>query len=171
MRSRVLFSFLLVASFAACAREERRFKEPPEDTGRSKPASTEAGKASLALGDRYQSNAWAVSEGKRLYDWFNCSGCHANGGGGMGPPLMDAKWIYGSNPDTVFETVMEGRPNGMPGFRGRISDQQAWQLVSYVRSMSGLTRPDVRSSRSEHMSGKGSEALYEKQVPVQQVVP
>ena len=37
--------------------------------------------------------AWHVSEGKRLYDGFNCTGCHAYGGGDIGPPLMDDQWI------------------------------------------------------------------------------
>src|SRR5689334_948276 len=42
----------------------------------------------------FQNNAWGTAEGKRLFDSYNCSGCHAHGGGGMGPPLMDDKWIY-----------------------------------------------------------------------------
>ena len=39
-------------------------------------------------------------QGKRLFSWYNCIGCHANGGGGIGPPLMDDEWIYGSRPRT-----------------------------------------------------------------------
>ena len=30
----------------------------------------------------YQENAWGMAEGKRLFSFFNCVGCHANGGGG-----------------------------------------------------------------------------------------
>src|SRR4051812_14766719 len=44
----------------------------------------------------YAGNAYAMNEGKRLYSWFNCVGCHAHGGGGMGPPLIDDRWIYGA---------------------------------------------------------------------------
>ena len=47
--------------------------------------------------DEFEANAFHMNEGKRLFGWFNCAGCHANGGGGMGPPLMDEKWIYGSS--------------------------------------------------------------------------
>ena len=36
----------------------------------------------------------------------------------MGPPLMDDKWIYGYEPEQVFATIVEGRPNGMPAFGG-----------------------------------------------------
>jgi cytochrome c oxidase cbb3-type subunit 3 len=105
----------------------------------------------------YEENAWAVSEGKRLYQWYNCVGCHANGGGGMGPPLMDDKWIYGSAPEQVHATIVEGRPNGMPAFGGKIPDDQIWQIVAYVRSMSGLLRKDVRQTRTDHMSVRPSE--------------
>lgn len=47
---------------------------------------------------------------------------------------------------------MEGRPNGMPSFRGRIPEGQAWELVAYVRSMSGLVS-GAAPSRSESLLG------------------
>src|ERR1044071_3848683 len=53
---------------------------------------------------RSETNAYAIAEGKRLYTQLNCVGCHANGGGGMGPPLMDDKWIYGSAPANKIGT-------------------------------------------------------------------
>ncbi|HET7234261.1 MAG TPA: c-type cytochrome [Longimicrobium sp.] len=99
----------------------------------------------------YSENAYAVSEGKRLFRQFNCSGCHGQGGGAIGPALMDGAWIYGSAPDRIYASIVEGRPNGMPSFRGRISNTQLWQLVAYVRSMSGLTPRDTWSPRSDHM--------------------
>ena len=66
----------------------------------------------------------------------------------MGPPLMDDEWIYGSEPQNIYATIVEGRPNGMPSFRGKIPDQQVWELVAYVRSMSGLLRQDVAPPRA-----------------------
>jgi cytochrome c oxidase cbb3-type subunit 3 len=74
------------------------------------------------------------------------------GGGGMGPALMDDKWRYGSESQNIFATIMDGRPNGMPAFRGRISDEQAWQLVAYVRSMSGWVAKDVAPGRTDGLS-------------------
>ena len=62
----------------------------------------------------------------------------------MGPPLMDSRWVYGSEPENIFATIMQGRPNGMPAFRGRIPQQQVWQIVAYVRSIAGLTPADTR---------------------------
>ena len=113
----------------------------------------------------YEENAYAVSEGKRLYENFNCVGCHSHGGGGIGPPLMDNQWIYGGEPANIFSTIMEGRPNGMPAWRGRIPENQGWQIVAYVRSMSGQVRTDVASGRSDHMQGKKPEANTPREQP------
>jgi cytochrome c oxidase cbb3-type subunit 3 len=149
----------------ACQREERRFSETPlprptgEVSAKADPTRT------LPVANPYENNAFALSEGKRLFVWFNCSGCHANGGGGMGPALMDDAWLYGSAPAQIFATIVEGRPNGMPSFGGKLSDQQVWQLVSYVRSLSGQARFDVASSRDDHMMVKPSELSMPREQP------
>src|ERR1051326_4819815 len=72
----------------------------------------------------FQQNAYGTAEGKRLFDQFNCTGCHSHGGGGMGPALMDDTWIYGSEPEIIFAGIVDGWPDGMPAFRGRIPDYQ-----------------------------------------------
>jgi len=84
----------------------------------------------------YYENAEAVTTGKRLFGQYNCSGCHSNGGGGMGPSLMDDEWIYGGRLEQIHQTLVEGRPNGMPAWGGKIPDPQLWQISAYVRSMS-----------------------------------
>jgi cytochrome c oxidase cbb3-type subunit III len=80
----------------------------------------------------------------------------------MGPPLMDDAWRYGSEPQSIFATIMEGRPNGMPSFRGRITDDQAWQLVAYVRSMSGHVAKDVAPGRNDGLSAVEPENARDK---------
>lgn len=119
----------------------------------------------------YEENAYAVSQGKALYNQFNCSGCHFQGGGGIGPPLMDSEWIYGSRPENIFETITEGRPNGMPAFGGKINPDQIWQIVAYVRSMSGLLRKDVAPGRNDDMQVRPQEQATQKAKPVQSAVP
>ena len=84
----------------------------------------------------YYNNADAVNTGKHLFQLYNCSGCHSNGGGGMGPSLMDDEWIYGSRLEQIHQTLVEGRPNGMPAWGDKVPDQQLWQLAAYVRSLS-----------------------------------
>jgi cytochrome c oxidase cbb3-type subunit 3 len=161
-RSAAATTALILLSVAACERETRRFATPPSGP----PPDTTVRQVVLQPGPPtptadargpYDGNAYGVSEGKRLYNQMNCSGCHFQGGGGIGPPLMDAAWIYGSAPQNIFETIVEGRPNGMPSFRGKLGDDQVWQLVAYVRSMSGLLAKDVASGRNDDMQVRSQE--------------
>jgi cytochrome c oxidase cbb3-type subunit 3 len=141
----------------SCGREQRKL----EDSWGSAPAKQSAGLSGVAedsqpsrtaQGPRFEQQAYEVSQGQRLFEWFNCSGCHSSGGGGsIGPALMDDQWIYGSAPENIHETVVQGRPNGMPSFGSRITDRQAWQLVAYVRSLSGLAPDTVASARRDSM--------------------
>ena len=96
---------------------------------------------------------------------YNCVGCHFHGGGGIGPPLMDDAWAYGSNPEQVFASIVQGRPNGMPSFRQKIPDYQVWQLVAYVRSMSGLVNKNAAPGRSDEMNTKTPENSVPTQPP------
>jgi cytochrome c oxidase cbb3-type subunit 3 len=85
----------------------------------------------------YQRDSAAIATGKLLYAAYNCVGCHApEGGGGMGPPFSDAEWIYGSDPESVYESIVEGRANGMPTWSGKIPEDEIWRIVAYVRSLS-----------------------------------
>ena len=52
----------------------------------------------------------------------------------MGPPLMDDEWRYGGRIDQIAASIAEGRPNGMPSWRGKLTDDQIWKLAAYVRS-------------------------------------
>jgi cytochrome c oxidase cbb3-type subunit III len=155
-----LSNFLLLLcclSFAAsCKREKRQFQVAASS---AKPAQGVT-VSDLAPGphqtpphvkNRYEANSYALSQGQQLFQAYNCVGCHAHGGGGMGPALIDSKWLYGSKPEQVYASIVEGRPNGMPSFRGRIPDFQVWQLVGYVRSMSGQVPPTVAGGRDDHM--------------------
>jgi len=175
-RRELLAAVLLAAAFSACQREDRRFRTwPPAASAipavRQSQLQPGPTTRDLAVRNEYGDNAWAVSEGKRLYNQFNCSGCHFQGGGGIGPPLMDSQWIYGSQPENIFATIVEGRPNGMPSFRGKLGNDQVWKLVAYVRSMSGLLAKDVASGRNDDMQVRSQEQSTEKAQPVQSAVP
>jgi cytochrome c oxidase cbb3-type subunit III len=171
-RGSFLIACALMAAAAACERESRPFRDLPAAATRT-PFQTQTSLQAGTPGPRpaaqspYQENAWGISEGKRLYSAYNCSGCHAHGGGGIGPPLMDDEWIYGSEPANVHATIVEGRPNGMPSFGGKIPDQQVWQIVAYVQSMSGGTPSDAAPGRSDHMRPRDPEAMMPEQERVQ----
>ena len=150
---------LAALTLTACQREERNYRSDPAATesdekvalvplfpGPSTPTSSISGK-----GKEFEANAYHLSQGKTLYTWFNCVGCHANGGGGSGPPLMDNVWVYGGSIENIVHTIREGRPNGMPSFRGKIPDEQIWQIAAYVRSMSGNVPKDAAPGRNDTM--------------------
>jgi cytochrome c oxidase cbb3-type subunit 3 len=167
-RFRELAAIALAIALGACGREDRDFRPPPipSPAGAATVSGLRpGGTPPPAPSNPYANNAWALSEGKRLYESFNCVGCHAHGGGGMGPPLMDAQWIYGAEPANVFASIVEGRPNGMPSFRGKVTDDQVWMLAAYVRSMAGLARPDAAPSRSDHMSAAPPEQSRTREPP------
>lgn len=161
----------------ACEREERGFRVETPDSNRinSKELSGgfQAGQPSPtpAMINEYEKNAHALSEGKRLFEYMNCSGCHAHGGGAIGPPLMDAKWIYGSQPEQIFATIVEGRPNGMPAFHGKLPDYQVWQLAAYVRSMSGQVPKHAAPSRDDDIQMKTPENSVKTQPPNNSTLP
>ena len=99
----------------------------------------------------YSEAAWNVSEGKELYDGLNCGGCHARGGGDLGPPLGDTAWRYGNSPQEVEASILDGRPRGMPAFKTKVTASEAAKLAAYVRSTSGLARMDSQTPRDDHM--------------------
>jgi cytochrome c oxidase cbb3-type subunit 3 len=102
-------------------------------------------------GAGFESNAYHINQGARLYQWFNCSGCHAAGGGNIGPALMDDQWRYGGSIDQIYSSILQGRPNGMPSFEGKIPDLQVWQLAAYVRALAGNVPKDAAPSRRDAM--------------------
>jgi cytochrome c oxidase cbb3-type subunit 3 len=159
MPSRSRSAALAVAiglTFTACQREKRETRPAPArtvvyDSGAVQSDLEPGGvKPAPGVSNPDTGSAYAISEGQRLFDWYNCSGCHSHGGGGMGPPLIKEQWIYGGEPANLFDTIVKGRPNGMPTWGSRIPEYQIWQLVAFVRSLNGKesrgatpTRPDM----------------------------
>ena len=154
-----VLALALVAALCSCDREERQSRGKP--LGETVPAATSPDTIFPDTGKlppldpraaQYEGNASAIAEGQRLYNWMNCSGCHFHGGGGMGVALMDDKWRYGGRIDQIAASIVEGRPNGMPSWRGRLTEQQVWQLAAYVRTLSGQERKDAVGARGDELS-------------------
>ena len=162
----------------ACDRERREYRAAPlPETGPSAvtQSTLQPGAWSPPASDpraqEYEGNAYHINQGGRLYRWFNCNGCHGAGGGNIGPALMDDEWRYGGGMEQIYATIMDGRPNGMPTFRGKITDQQAWQLAAYVRSLSGNVPKDAAPSRSDTMSNIPPPSQMDKQPPKSEAEP
>jgi len=146
-------------ALAGCERENREYTShgppttPPAEAvrvGELQPGAPLA-TTSDPHGRHFEDNAWHVNQGQQLYKWFNCTGCHANGGGAIGPALMDAEWRYGGSIEQIHSSIAQGRPNGMPSFRGKIPDDQIWEIAAYVRTMSG--------NASKYVAGGGRQGM------------
>lgn len=163
MRRAVALAALVL--LGSCQREEREIGTdqsavPADPVVVLSPLSPGGGRAATPpteTGRDYEGNALHLANGKRLFGWYNCTGCHGNGGGGSGPALMDDVWLYGSAIENIVATIREGRPNGMPSFRGRVTDSEIWELAAYIRSMSGNVPKDAAPSRDDDLSGAPSE--------------
>ena len=122
--------------------------DAPPQSGQSQAAPDEADTADVqAVGEvseaglksldknPYTGSAEAIAEGKEYYKMLNCYGCHGmRGGGGMGPSINDSKWKVGKGTDAdVMQQIMVGRGK-MPSFGDSIDPDQAWKIISYVRS-------------------------------------
>jgi cytochrome c oxidase cbb3-type subunit 3 len=173
---RALVCCALTVALSACEREARRFDETaaksvPAESMRLSPLQPGGATPAPQTRNRAEDNAYAVSQGQRLFTAFNCVGCHAHGGGSIGPALMDDKWIYGQEPRNVYASIVQGRPNGMPSFSGKIPEAQVWQIVAYVRSMAGYLGSATAPSRTDSMSAAGPEATRDPQPPRQTSTP
>ncbi len=84
-------------------------------------------------------DAAAQAAGKKLYTQ-SCQGCHGVKGDGISQANFTNS-AFGADleahADTYFWILSEGRlTQGMPGFKSSLADEQRWQLLTYVRSLS-----------------------------------
>ena len=95
-------------------------------------------------------NAASIGAGQQLYQKY-CRFCHGATGAGDSPSapkdmkpsnLADATWDRGSSDGEIFVVIQEGAGPDfkMKGLKGKISDQDTWHLVNYVRSLGGAQK-------------------------------
>jgi cytochrome c(L) len=88
--------------------------------------------------NKYTGNPEAIKEGRAIFLKYGCSGCHGvGGGGGMGPPLVDDVWKFGSSDETLFKLVKGQIPDQtMPKVLGeQMTDDEIWKAIAYIRSI------------------------------------
>jgi mono/diheme cytochrome c family protein len=122
-----------------------------------------------SLKSPYQDFKQVAEEGHQKFMGAGCNGCHGGtGGGGMGPPLTNQVWVYGSDDDTLFRLISLGsdelKKQGynrkgsenvvgpMPPMGGVLKDPDSvWKVIAWIRSInpSALSRAS-RAMRSEH---------------------
>jgi mono/diheme cytochrome c family protein len=137
---------LMLATLAACGNADAAQNSQQQQWGASAPfvqhpeniqPGMTLSRRFMAVTNPYDGNATRAAEGAKLFIAYNCLDCHgADGSGAMGPSLQDSRWHFGGSNAEVFESIYEGRPDGMPAWGGRISDADIWRLVTYARGLS-----------------------------------
>ena len=113
----------------------------------------------------------ARAMGERLF-LNNCAQCHGSDAGGSRgfPNLRDADWLWGGAPETIRESIANGRMGVMPALGPVIGDDGVKNVVAYVRSLSGLAHDGLRAQLGKPLfeqncaachaiDGKGNQAL------------
>lgn len=109
--------------------------------------------------------------GQRLF-LNTCAQCHgsdAQGGKGY-PNLADSDWLYGGDPETIKQTIREGRHGVMPSMAAAIGGEaDVKNVANYVLSLSNsahdpilasLGKPKFAACAACHgMDGKGNTAM------------
>jgi cytochrome c oxidase cbb3-type subunit 3 len=83
-------------------------------------------------------NAQAMATANNLFQ-NNCAQCHgADGGGARGfPNLANSDWQWGGDPDSILQTIANGRTAAMTPWGEVLGAEGVEQVVAYVRQLSG----------------------------------
>lgn len=101
-------------------------------------------------------DATAIAEGHKLFLSMNCAGCHGyDAKGGMGPNLTDSYWRYGGTPQRIYQTILDGRPQGMPAWGVTLPPKSVWELVSYIQSLGGAVPAILAQAAAEGDLNRG----------------
>jgi cytochrome c oxidase cbb3-type subunit 3 len=101
----------------------------------------------------------------------NCTTCHGSDGrGAVGfPNLTDDDWLYGGDPQTIEQTITNGRQGVMPALGSTLGEEGVEEVIAYVLSLSGRESDPGKLARGQTRfavcaachgaDGKGTPAL------------
>lgn len=153
-----------MVSVGACEREHREFRPSPVaaaalDNIALMPNGISGTPPEIyfAMGQPYETNAYEIAQGKRLYAGFGCRECHGDGQGGKGPAFLDGWWTYGPEIVSIQASIRDGRPNGMPAFREKLTTDQIWQIAGYVQTIGAYTARTAAPGRNDERQTRPAE--------------
>lgn len=127
---------LVVMALGAC-----KAKENQAAAGAAGEGGTAAGVENVAF-HPFEGDPAQAKRGRYLFIEYNCYGCHGGlAGGAMGPSLRDTIWKYGGSDEQVHASIADGRPLGMPAWKGTLSDDQIKDIIAYIRSIRTTEEP------------------------------
>jgi putative heme-binding domain-containing protein len=88
-------------------------------------------------------NALAIKQGQNIFRG-RCAVCHGiDAKGYRGSDLTTGDWVHGGSDRLIFRTITTGVPGTeMPG-SGNLSEDEVWQLIAYLRTLSAPGGPAV----------------------------
>lgn len=92
-----------------------------------------------------------LDRGAEIYQ-ASCMACHAaDGGGGIGPNLVDEYWILGGGIKEVFHTISEGgrAGKGMIAWKSSLKPAEIQQVASYILSLQGTTPANPKEAEGD----------------------
>ncbi|MCE7054838.1 c-type cytochrome [Algoriphagus sp. AGSA1] len=107
----------------------------------------------------------ALSSGKTIFD-TNCAACHASdGGGGVGPNLVDQYWIHGGDVKDLFKVIKYGViEKGMVPWEDQLNPQQIQAVSSYILSLQGTTPAAPKAPQGELYESKENSDLPDESI-------
>jgi len=85
----------------------------------------------------------AIAQGEQTFNTI-CAACHKPDGTGLvGPSLVDPYWKYGKDDASLYQTVAEGRPAGMPPWSSQLGRDEIWQVLAYMETLPKTDEPGV----------------------------
>jgi mono/diheme cytochrome c family protein len=117
-------------------------QEHPLEPHPAEPHTHEAGQA---LANPVEATSASVARGRQRYV-FSCRQCHGNTGkgdgdmshaGGVPSDFTDAVWQHGESDGEIFLVIRDGVTADMLGYQGQIPDEDMWNLVNYIKSLTG----------------------------------
>jgi mono/diheme cytochrome c family protein len=147
MLSKTSLLILVLATGCLWAQEQKK-ETPPPAAGATAPAPAHV--VTITAEDKARKNPVkftevSVDRGKKIYG-TQCALCHGNKGDGKGDLAADMKLTVPdfTKPDTLKErtdgelfTIIGAGTDTMPAQGSRLSDVHRWNLVNYLRSVSG----------------------------------
>ncbi len=130
----------------AAAGPHEHAAEKPAAAGHDDPvAGTPRHVDAAALKNPIAADDTSIAAGKMLFT-SNCASCHGDAGlgdGKMGEKmnvkpanLTDANWKHGSTDGEIYTVIHDGiKTAGMQSFSPKLTENQIWDLVNYVRSI------------------------------------
>lgn len=103
----------------------------------------------------FAGNAAAIAAGSKLYEQA-CQGCHGGEakGGERAPALAGGNFRRGNLDGEIFLNIRNGIPSTqMPPFK-RLTTDQVWQLVSYIRSLSAVAPVNTETVAGNLLAGE-----------------